>query len=80
MKAKTLLLLLSITLVAVTQATASVNLDSTLVYRDAFLPPGVPSIAVRTDETAMLWNPAGLAFSGGYFLGYAWNCPVVGDA
>jgi len=21
----------------------------------------------------MLWNPAGLAFSGGYFLGYAWK-------
>ena len=54
-------------------AGASVDLDSTLAYRDAFLPPGVPSVAVRTDETAMLWNPAGLAFSGAYFLGYAWK-------
>jgi len=59
--------------IVVAQATASVDLDSTFAYRDAFLPPGVPSVAVRTDETAMLWNPAGLAFSGAYFLGYAWK-------
>jgi hypothetical protein len=30
-------------------------------------------VAIRTDETAMLWNPAGLAFSGVYYLGYAWK-------
>jgi len=58
---------------AANQTLAAVDLDSTLAYRDAFLPPGVPSIAIRTDETAMLWNPAGLAFSGTYYLGYAWK-------
>ena len=62
-------------LASVVPAESSVNLDSTLAYREAFLPPGIPSVAVRTDETAMLWNPAGLAFSGQYFLGYAWKGP-----
>lgn len=46
---------------------------STLAYRDAFLPPGAPSVAVHADETAMLWNPAGLAMSGVYYLGYSWK-------
>ncbi|MFC1799928.1 hypothetical protein ACFL2Z_03350 [Candidatus Eisenbacteria bacterium] len=73
MKTKISLLTLLTIFIVVTHASASVDLDSTLAYRDAFLPPGVPSIAVRTDETAMLWNPAGLAFSGMYFLGYAWK-------
>ena len=73
MKARISVLTLVILLAAVVQTWASVDLDSTLAYRDAFLPPGIPSVAVRTDETAMLWNPAGLAFSGTYFLGYAWK-------
>jgi hypothetical protein len=47
--------------------------DSSLSYRDTFLPPGPPSVAMRTDETAMLWNPAGLAMSDAYFVGYAWK-------
>ncbi|MFZ1947334.1 MAG: hypothetical protein WAW06_07280 [bacterium] len=48
-------------------------IDSSLSYREAFLPPGVPSVALRYDETAMLWNPAGLALSTAYYLGYAWK-------
>jgi hypothetical protein len=46
---------------------------STLTYRDAFLPPGIPSVAMHADETAILWNPAGIAMSGVYYLGYAWK-------
>ena len=44
---------------------AALALDSTLVesfaWRDTFLPCGIPSVALRTNETAMLWNPAGVA-------------------
>jgi len=47
--------------------------DSTFTFRDALLPPGVPSVAMRDDETAILWNPAGLAMSRAYYLGYAWK-------
>jgi hypothetical protein len=47
--------------------------QSSFVYREAFLPPGLPSVALRTDETAMLWNPAGMAMSGAYGFGYAWK-------
>jgi hypothetical protein len=46
---------------------------STLAFRDAFLPPGPPSVAVHTDETSMLWNPAGLSMSKAYYLGYLWK-------
>jgi hypothetical protein len=49
------------------------ELDSTLNYRDAFLPPGPPSVAMRFDETAMLWNPAGMAMSRAYYIGFAWK-------
>ena len=47
--------------------------DSTFTFRDALLPPGVPSVAMRDDETAMLWNPAGLAMSRAYLVSYAWK-------
>jgi hypothetical protein len=46
---------------------------STLAFRDAFLPPGTPSVALHADEVAMLWNPAGIAMSDVYFLGYSWK-------
>ena len=52
---------------------------STLTYRDAFLPPGTPSVALHADETAMLWNPAGIAMSGVYYLGYAWKGTYYDD-
>ncbi len=62
---------------------AATDLDSTFatsfVYREAFLPPGIPSVALRTDETAILWNPAGMAMSDAYHLGYAWKGTYCGD-
>jgi hypothetical protein len=62
---------------------AATDLDSTFatsfVYREAFLPPGMPSVALRTDETAILWNPAGMAMSDAYHLGYAWKGTYCGD-
>jgi hypothetical protein len=48
-------------------------LDSSFTFREAFLPPGVPSVALRDDETALLWNPAGIAMSDVYYIGYAWK-------
>ena len=54
-------------------------IDSTFASREIQLPPGVPSITLRTDETAMLWNPAGIAMSNTYFLGYAWKGTYGGD-
>jgi hypothetical protein len=48
-------------------------IEASFAWRDAFLPPGVPTVAIRSDETAMLWNPAGMAYSGTYYLGYAWK-------
>jgi hypothetical protein len=65
-----------------TQSTAN-DLDSTFAasfaYREAFLPPGVHSVALRADETAILWNPAGIPMSGTYYLGYAWKGTYYGD-
>jgi len=52
---------------------------STLTFRDAFLPPGTPSVALHADETAMFWNPAGIAMSGVYYLGYAWKGTYYDD-
>jgi hypothetical protein len=56
------------------------DLDSTFNYREAFLPPGVPSVAMRFDETAILWNPAGMALSRTYYMGYAWKGTYREDA
>jgi hypothetical protein len=50
-----------------------IPLEATFHWRNAFLPPGIPTVAIRADETAALWNPAGLAFSPVYYLGYAWK-------
>ncbi len=55
------------------------DIDSTFAYREIFLPPGLPSVALRTDETALLWNPAGIAMSRTYYLGYAWKGVYLGD-
>jgi hypothetical protein len=52
---------------------------STLTFRDAFLPPGAPSVALRADETAILWNPAGIAMSNVYYLSYAWKGTYYDD-
>jgi hypothetical protein len=54
-------------------------IDGSLSFRDTFLPPGPPSVAMRTDETSMLWNPAGLAMSDAYFVGYAWKGTYLED-
>ena len=55
-------------------------IDSTFSYREIFLPPGTPSVALRTDETAILWNPAGLAMSKVYYIGYCWKGTYLKDA
>jgi hypothetical protein len=55
------------------------EMDSTFNYREAFLPPGVPSVAMRFDETAILWNPAGMALSRTYYMGFAWKGTYLDD-
>lgn len=54
-------------------------LISSIAYRDAFLPPGVPSVALRDDETGMLWNPACMAMSRTFHLGYSWKGTYLDD-
>jgi opacity protein-like surface antigen len=54
-------------------------IDSAFSYREIFLPPGVQSVALRMDETAMLWNPAGLAMSDVYYIGYSWKGTYLED-
>jgi hypothetical protein len=51
----------------------NVDFQSSIAFREAFLPPGIPSVAARFDETAQLWNPACGALSPDYYLGYAWE-------
>jgi hypothetical protein len=70
-------------LAALWPATAAA-LDSTLVasyaWRDTFLPCGIPSVALRTNETSMLWNPAGVAMGNTYSAGYAYTAVYTGDS
>jgi hypothetical protein len=54
-------------------------LDSSFVFREVMLPPGVPSVALKDDETALLWNPAGIAMSDVYYIGYAWKGTYIDD-
>ncbi|MFH1219085.1 MAG: hypothetical protein V1694_01355 [Candidatus Eisenbacteria bacterium] len=65
---------------SMSSAARSDEIDSTFTFREAFLPPGAPSVAMRTDETAILWNPAGLAMSKAYYVGYSWKGTYFGDA
>jgi hypothetical protein len=62
---------------------AALAVDSTLVesfaWRDTFLPCGIPSVALRTNETAMLWNPAGVALGSPFSAGYAYTAVYAGD-
>jgi hypothetical protein len=57
--------------------------DSLLVesfaWRDTFLPCGLPSVALRTNETAILWNPAGIAMGNSYSAGYAYTAVYSGE-
>ncbi len=57
--------------------------DSSLVesyaWRETFLPCGIPSVALRTNETAMLWNPAGVAMGSDFSAGYAYTAVYSGD-
>lgn len=53
--------------------------DASYSFREILLPPGTPSVALRTDETAMLWNPAGLAMSKAYYVGYSWKGVYLKD-
>ena len=57
--------------------------DSTLVesyaWRDTFLPCGIPSVALRTNGTAMLWNPAGVALGSPFSAGYAYTAVYAGE-
>ena len=48
-------------------------------WRDTFLPCGIPSVALRTNETAMLWNPAGVALGSAFSAGYAYTAVYEGD-
>jgi len=69
-------LLTSIVLAAAAPGTA-LAVDSAFVdsyaWRDTFLPCGIPSVALRTNETAMLWNPAGVALGSAFSGGYAYT-------
>jgi opacity protein-like surface antigen len=49
------------------------SFEESFAFREAFLPPGVPSVALRNDETSMLWNPAGIGFQKTYYVGYSWK-------
>ena len=75
----------ALTLCAVVLALAApaYALDSLLVasyaWRDTFLPCGMPSVALRTNETAMLWNPAGVAMGNPFSAGYAYSSVYAGD-
>ena len=64
-------------------APPAMALDSTLVasyaWRDTFLPCGLPSVALRTNETAILWNPAGVALGNPYSAGYAYTAVYAGE-
>jgi opacity protein-like surface antigen len=60
-------------------AASAKEIDSTFSFREILLPPGVPSVALRTDETAILWNPAGLAMSKAYYVGYSWKGTYLKD-
>jgi hypothetical protein len=57
--------------------------DSTLVssyaWRDTFLPSGLPSVALRTNETSILWNPAGIAMGSRYSAGYGYTAVYAGE-
>ena len=55
------------------------DLESSFIIREVLLPPGVPSVALRDDETSLLWNPAGIAMSEVYYLGYAWKGTYLDD-
>ena len=75
------LMLISAVLAAAPAAALAV--DSTLVesfaWRETFLPCGIPSVALRTNETAMLWNPAGVALGSAFSAGYAYTGVYAGD-
>lgn len=67
-------LLLSLISVASHQALAQGSpIDSTGFFRDLYLPPGLPSVALQIDENAILWNPSGIGMSQAYYIGYAWK-------
>jgi hypothetical protein len=55
-------------------------LVSSYAWRDTFLPCGIPSVALRTNETAVLWNPAGIALGNAYSAGYAYTAVYSGEA
>ena len=55
-------------------------LESTFMFREALMPPGIPSVALRDDETAIIWNPAGLAMSSTYYFAYSWKGTYRGDS
>lgn len=57
-----------------------VPLHESFAWRETFLPPGVPSVALRTNETAILWNPAGIAMGSRYSAGYAYTAVYSGDS
>lgn len=77
------LMLAACLLTAVAPAPARA-LDSALVasyaWRDTFLPCGVPSVALRTNETSILWNPAGVSMGNSYSAGYAYTAVYSGDS
>lgn len=75
-------LLICIVLAAAAPGT-TLAVDSSLVHsyawRDTFLPCGIPSVALRTNETAMLWNPAGIAMGSPFSAGYAYTAVHSGE-
>jgi hypothetical protein len=55
-------------------------LVSSYAWRDTFLPCGLPSVSLRTNETAILWNPAGIAMGNAHSVGYAYTAVYSGDS
>ncbi len=54
-------------------STASASFGSSSCFRDLYLPPGPPSVALQIDENAILWNPSAIGLSSRYYIGYAWK-------
>ena len=62
-----------VTLTVGAPSASASDVEGSFAFRETFLPPGPPSVALRDDETAILWNPAGLPHSRTYYLGYTWK-------
>jgi hypothetical protein len=78
-----MVLSLAACVILLTAPAPALALDSLLVssyaWRDTFLPCGLPSVSLRTNETSILWNPAGIPMGNAYSVGYAYTAVYSGD-